>query len=34
MSGMVDTRLLANLEYNLGPVVMAALHDSLVIETH
>lgn len=32
MSGMVDTRLLANLEYNLGPVVMAALHDPLVIE--
>ena len=27
-----DPRLLANLEYNLGPVVMAALRDPLVIE--
>ncbi len=27
-----DSRLLANLEYNLGPVVMAGLHDPEVIE--
>ncbi|MGI6656285.1 MAG: P-type conjugative transfer ATPase TrbB [Desulfobulbus sp.] len=29
---MIDNRLLRNLEYNLGPVVMAALHDPEVIE--